>query len=813
MFRKQGFRLGLCLIVLAALSARAEVRLPHLLSDGMVLQQGAPIRIWGWADEGEQVAVQFLNQTDTTIASRGKWMITLQPVKAGGPYELTVYGKNTPKPIVIKDVYVGEVWVCSGQSNMQWALSQVENAEQHIAAAKNPNLHLFYVPRVKSDVPLDDTSATWKVCTPESARDFSAVAYFFGRDLQKALGVPVGLIHTCWGGSPAEVWCKESVLASNPLLKPILDNYAAAQANYEKAKAAYDAAKSKAKKDGKPAAQPPRAPWKPCELYNGMIAPLLPYSIKGAIWYQGESNAGRAQEYRVLFPAMIQNWRRDWNCGEFPFLAVQLAPFMAVKDQPSESNWAELREAQFLATKVLPNVGLAVITDVGDPNDIHPKKKEPVGARLALAARGIAYGEKIEYSGPVFKSLRASGNRLVLSFDHVGKGLESRGGPLKGFAIAGEDGKWVWADAEIKGKTVVVSAAGVAKPVAVRYGWADCPVVNLWNKDGLPACPFQARLTAGEDTVMGMYQGTFTPHKGGASLATAKVVAEGNRNYRVVLEVMPDGDAKPLSVELRGRIPSRLLALIRGSTLRLASKDRKWTGALCGNVLKVRGEGGEAGWFSLYRLEPKSPTEGAKPPQGAVVLLPYEPGKPTNLDEWTNKSWKILPDGSVEVFKGENRTLRLFGDCQLHVEFMTPYEPLGRGQGRGNSGVYLQNLYEVQVLDSFGLPSKDNECGGLYSISAPKMIASFPPLRWQTYDITFRAPRFNADGSVGQYPRITVVHNGIEIQKDVELKRDTENRKKAPVAKGPIKLQDHGHPVRYRNMWLVELKEAPAQPR
>ncbi len=246
----------------------------------------------------------------------------------------------------------------------------------------------------------------------------------------------------------------------------------------------------------------PWPPWKPAELYNGMIAPLIPFSIKGAIWYQGESNAGRAQQYRSLFADMIKNWRRDWGQGDFTFLEVQLAPFMAIKDQPGESSWAELREAQELAAKVLPRVGLAVITDVGEEKDIHPRKKEPVGARLALAARGTAYGERIVYSGPTYKSLDVKRGEAILHFTNIGHGLEARGGELKGFAIAGEDKKFVWAKAEIKGKKIHVSGPAVPKPVAVRFGWADYPVVNLWNKDGLPASPFRTddwpMLTAGK---------------------------------------------------------------------------------------------------------------------------------------------------------------------------------------------------------------------------------------------------------------------------------------------------------------------------
>jgi sialate O-acetylesterase len=270
------------------------------------------------------------------------------------------------------------------------------------------------------------------------------------------------------------------------------ENYVRARDGYADAMEKYKAEAAKAKEDGK---TPPKAPANPgpntpTVLYNGMIAPLIPYGVKGAIWYQGESNAGRAYQYRTLFPAMISDWRKNWGEGDFAFLFVQLAPFMAISATPQESNWAELREAQLMTLK-LPKTGQAVITDVGEEKDIHPRKKGPVGARLALAARGITYGEKIEYSGPVYKSMAVDGDKAVLTFDHVGTGLEARDGALKGFAVAGEDHKFVFADAKIEGDKVVVNSPQVSKPVAVRYGWANYPVVNLWNKDGLPATPFR----------------------------------------------------------------------------------------------------------------------------------------------------------------------------------------------------------------------------------------------------------------------------------------------------------------------------------
>ncbi len=470
---------------LAALTASATVRLPALFSDNMVLQRGTTVRVWGWADDGEKVTVTFRNQKKSTVARGGKWSVKLSSLKAGGPDIFRVAGENS---IELTNVLVGEVWLCSGQSNMQFPLKSSFNAQDDIAASSSPQLHLFVVPRVKSNEPLHDVKSNWRVSNPETSSGFSAVAYYFGRDLQKALAVPVGLIQSDWGGSPAEVWMSEKVLENNPRYKKeILEGYLESEKQYQKSLAELPKEKgSDAMK--KPA---PRSPWKPAELYNGMIAPLIPYTIKGAIWYQGESNAGRAEQYRTLFPDMIRNWRNDWGQGNFPFLAVQLAPFMAIKKQPAESAWAELREAQLNTTKILPNVGMAVITDVGDQTDIHPTKKAPVGQRLAIAARGIAYGQKIVYSGPTFKRMKVKGDQAILSFDNVGGGLEARDGALKGFSICGPDKKFVLANAEIVGKTVVVSSPEVRNPIAVRFGWADFPVVNFWNKEGLPASPFR----------------------------------------------------------------------------------------------------------------------------------------------------------------------------------------------------------------------------------------------------------------------------------------------------------------------------------
>lgn len=489
---KSSFLAALALGSLLQLTVQAELQLPALFSDNAVLQQGMTVPVWGWADDGEVVTVKFRGQKVTATTQLGKWSVNLKKLKAGGPDTLTVSTKT--KTLQFTNVLVGEVWVCSGQSNMEWPLDKSFEPQADIASATNAQIRLFLVPKNKSDAPTTRIKAGWVICSPDVIKWHSAVGYYFGRELQKTRKVPVGLIETYWGGSPAEAWMSREALEMRPRLqKEILDSHSETMKKYREASIAYEIEKAETVKVGqKFEKNGPWLPWKPSELYQGMIAPLIPYAIKGAIWYQGESNAGQAEQYRVLFTDLIRNWRRDWGQGDFPFLCVQLAPWKPIKEQPDNSDWAELREAQWLATKTLLNVGMAVITDVGDPKDIHPTKKQPVGERLALAARAIAYGEKIEFSGPLYRSMgQLNAGKIHLDFDHVGKGLEARGGELQGFAICGADQKFVWAKAEIVGNTVVVSSPEVPNPVAVRYGWADCPVVNLWNKDGLPASPFR----------------------------------------------------------------------------------------------------------------------------------------------------------------------------------------------------------------------------------------------------------------------------------------------------------------------------------
>jgi len=504
--------LALCAVAgVLATSAQADIRLPAIIGDNMVIQAGDRVRLWGWADPNEaiEVAISWRDFTWGVQADgEGKWEFQMVAPNVGGPYQIMLRGKNT---VTIRNILCGQVWVCSGQSNMQWPVQRSMNAEQEIAAAKYPKIRLFTVERRVMETPQDDCKGQWVECSPETVGDFTAVGYFFGRELYKELKQPIGLIHTSWGGTPAEAWMSMRRLKENPNFAPIVTRYEQAVAVYPEALAKYkedlakwDEAAAKAKAEGQPAPggrpNPPMGPGhyqSPAGLYNAMIAPLLSYTIAGAIWYQGESNAGRAYQYRTLFPSMIKCWWDDWRQGDFPFIFVQLANFMEVKDAPGDSAWAELREAQSM-TLDMPNTGMAVAIDIGEAKDIHPKNKQDVGKRLALWALANTYSVDVDYSGPLYQSMEKNGNKIVLHFEHCDGGLIAKGGePLKGFAVAGEDRKFVWADARIVDDTVVVSSEQVPEPMAVRYAWADNPVCNLFNKAGLPASPFRTDIWPG----------------------------------------------------------------------------------------------------------------------------------------------------------------------------------------------------------------------------------------------------------------------------------------------------------------------------
>jgi sialate O-acetylesterase len=619
--------------------------LPHLFSDHMVLQRDSSIRVWGWADPGEKIAVSLAGNTKTANADgRGHWKVDLPAVRAGGPFVLRVQGK---KAVEFKDVMFGEVWVASGQSNMTYALSGATGAAEEIPKADYEEIRFFTVPQKISLTPETDTSpAEWVVCSPETAETFSAVSYFFARDLYRALGVPIGIILSARPGTAAEEWTDPEALRREPALQSILKAWADSPASVKSFAARpmdfslafddfellptsgkgdsplpisdFDDGTSRTStggewtyswKDSPGAAfelvapgrgnkgyaarvsgtmdevsssrlqanfhadlsaadmsrysgirfwvrgngqfqveilQPTISDWDnyaaeiihatpewkqitilfkdvkqvgwgvskpltlqsltgfqlvnmtttgdperpPSGLFQGMISPLQEYRIRGALWYQGEGNTWRANQYRKLLPALIAGWRTGWGEGDFPFLIVQLANHGS-SPELGDSIWAELREAQFLTARTVPNTGLAVSIDVGEPKNLHPPRKEEIGRRLALWALGTTYGEKIVYSGPLYDSMKIAGEGVQIRFLHTGSGLEARGGPLKGFALAGSDHIFHWAEARIEGDTIVVSSLDVKTPVAVRYAWASSPDCNLYNKEGLPASPFR----------------------------------------------------------------------------------------------------------------------------------------------------------------------------------------------------------------------------------------------------------------------------------------------------------------------------------
>jgi sialate O-acetylesterase len=475
---------------------RCEARLPGVLSSHMVLQRERPIHIWGWSAPGEKVTVSLHGANRETAGDElGNWSVFLPPETAGGPYELTVAASNR---IALEDVWLGDVWFASGQSNMEMPLkgfagAPLKNSEQEIAAANQPQIRLLLAPHKSADYPMGDVDASWTKCTPETAANFSAAAYFFGRDLAAREHVPIGLIDSTWGGTPAEAWVSLGSIASDAGLMPLFGTRAAMMKTQAETTAIVEAEKredAEARREGrapKPHAwRPDPSSWAPAGLFNGMIAPFTKYTIKGVIWYQGESNSRLtfAPLYEKLFPALIRDWRAQWHEGDFPFLFVQISNF---KSTPNEA-WAIIREAQRRSLSVA-NTAMAVTVDIGNPDNVHPADKQTVGARLALAARALAYGETVEYSGPAYRQATPEGGSVRLWFDHA-EGLEAYGGNLAGFEIAGADGRFVKAEARIDGKTVVVESAQVPVPKQVRYGWSNALVVNLFNSAGLPASPF-----------------------------------------------------------------------------------------------------------------------------------------------------------------------------------------------------------------------------------------------------------------------------------------------------------------------------------
>lgn len=469
----------------------AEVRLPQILSDHAVLQRDAPIHIWGWATPSARLTIHFDKQTRTAVADEaGEWSTWLMPEAAGGPYTLTVEGDGST--LTRSDILVGDVWLASGQSNMQFPLKGFDsapmlNSAQEIAHANHPRIRLLRVPDVGADYPRADVDASWTACTPATAADFSAVAYFFGREISAKEDVSVGLIDSTWGGTPADSWVSMDTLGTDANLLPAF-RARAIFADEEARNRELDVLDKAAKAAGKPVSvrgwHPNQISWRPAALYNGMIAPLTPYTIKGFLWYQGETNSGvdRYLNYARLFPALISDWREHFAQGDLPFLYAQISSFISPKE-----HWGVVRDAQRRALS-LRNTAMAVTIDVGNPNNVHPADKQTVGARLALAARAMVYGERVAHQSPSFRQVTREPGVLRVWFDHA-QGLASRGA-LNAFEVAGSDHRFVAATARIDGETVVVSASGVAWPVYVRYAWDNAAKGSLYNAAGLPAGTF-----------------------------------------------------------------------------------------------------------------------------------------------------------------------------------------------------------------------------------------------------------------------------------------------------------------------------------
>ena len=491
-------------------SCLADVKTPAIIGDNMVLQQNHKNPIWGWADAGETIKVSIAGQNHTTKAdAKGNWKVKLDPMKASSDAK-TLKINN----VQYNNILVGEVWLCSGQSNMGWGLGNSDDADLEVMTANYPNLRLISVPQIGTQESQVDFKGQWEATTPDIAKNFSAVGYLFGRRLHQALKIPVGLIDNAWGGSACEAWIPRDRLNKLAVAKPYMKQWEETEAtfDYDKLLASYEAKLKMwqekvqaARKLGKP--QPsgrPRAPrnqltgqHRPANLYNGVLNPIIGYGIKGAIWYQGESNGRRGHAYREVFPLMIRSWRDAWNQGEFSFYWVQLADFMNEVPEPSTvQTWPELREAQTLTLDKLENVGEAVIIDVGEGRDIHPRNKQIVANRLVRNALNKDYGMDIPSQSPRYQSMEIKGNKIILTIGDVGQGLycfDVRD-PV-GFAICGKNQKFVWAQAKLRGKNQVeVWAEGIENPVAARYAWSDNPVCNLYRKDGsvtLPVTPFR----------------------------------------------------------------------------------------------------------------------------------------------------------------------------------------------------------------------------------------------------------------------------------------------------------------------------------
>jgi sialate O-acetylesterase len=496
-------RLTRCLFIVAllfTLRANAEVSLPKLFSSHMVLQRDMPIHIWGSATPGEKVTVELHGITiSTSTDTFGRWSVYLPAQSAGGPFSLAVHGSNT---LQFEDILIGDLWFASGQSNMEMPLAGfpgsavIQDSAKEIAAANYPDIRFLLIEKDAADYPLEDVKAAtgWSSCTPETARNFSAVAYFFARDIQKAQGkqhVAIGLIDSTWGGTPAEAWTSLEALGADPALMPVFATRADMM-NRENNQIRLDAIDKLAREQGKPPTpgrdwHPNPASWRPAALYNAMVAPFTPLPIRGVIWYQGESNSSHAGLYDRIFPAMIQDWRNQWHQGNFPFLFVQISAFAST---PKE-DWGTLRDAQ-RRSLYLAKTGMAVTIDAGDEHNVHPANKQIVGERLSLLARQIVFGENIVASGPLFRLAYPSSGAMHVWFDNAA-GLRAKGSSLEGFEVAGHDKVFVPATAHIDGEAVTVTSPTVPNPEYVRYAWPNFPKANLFNGAGLPASTFTSQ--------------------------------------------------------------------------------------------------------------------------------------------------------------------------------------------------------------------------------------------------------------------------------------------------------------------------------
>ena len=488
------------LLAIAVTGAKGEIRLPKILSGHAVLQRDQPIHVWGWSDPDEAISTSLNGVTAATTGDRfGHWSVYLPPQSAGGPFTLTATGRNK---IMLDDILIGDVWFASGQSNMEMPLNGfpgsavVKNAAEEIRNANQPLLRLLFIPHHATPYPLSDFEGDvgWTTCSPETAAKFSAVAYFFGREIASREHVPVGLIDSTWGGTPGEAWVSLDALSADSSLMPVFATWAKMADQQADLPALLRAEKTEDEAARQAHTEAPKHPWHlnpaswdPSWLFNAMIAPAVNFGIKGVIWYQGETNSklDRAYLYQKVFSTLIADWRRHWRQGDFPFLFTQISSF---KSDETE-DWPVVREAQ-LRTLSVANTAMAVTIDVGDPDNVHPSDKQTVGARLALAARAMAYHENIEYSGPLFRETSTDEGAIRAWFDHTDGGLMTKGETLQGLEIAGDDHRFVPATARIDGRSVILTSPAVKAPKYVRYGWRNAPTVNLFNSAGLPASPF-----------------------------------------------------------------------------------------------------------------------------------------------------------------------------------------------------------------------------------------------------------------------------------------------------------------------------------